>query len=155
MCSYLGYQVLEPKPDNDNGIDLEISPVRIDSEWKCMPRIDVQLKATSTSKKTDKYLKFRIDLKTYKKLQAKCVQDRSFIFILELSNNTSEWVSYNGSGLMLSKTMYWYNPSRGVMPKSNRNSITLSIPLKNVLNTSSLHEILHKISMGEIVENEI
>ncbi|MDR3205741.1 MAG: DUF4365 domain-containing protein [Candidatus Methanoplasma sp.] len=156
ICTYLDYEAHEPKPGNDrSGIDVTISPVANDPRWEIKPTLYFQLKATSVPTISNGTLKLRIDAKTYRKLRGQNMDGRTFVGVLCLPQETSQWVSVTAKELIMKEVMYWYQIKKGPELEDGKEDITLNIPLTNILDGRALNKMMEMTAMKMEMGDEI
>lgn len=156
LCSYLDLDCSEPKSGNDvSGWDVRIEPVRTRDEWKTKPRLFIQLKSMVYNSEGGYHISYSLDRRTYDELRKSSVRDCSLLAVLCLEDDPSQWVSTDDECLMMRRVMYWCKPTEYPEIENGSDSITLHIPLKNVLDKQTLHKMIDILSKGEVFGNEL
>lgn len=75
--------------------------------------------------------------------------------VLCLEDDTAKWVDADDECLMMRRVMYWCKPTAYPDITDGRESITLHIPMKNILNKEPLHKMMDILSKGEVFGNEL
>lgn len=140
VCAYAGAKRETDGVDSD-GIDGTISKQLNISGVSYRARIEYQLKSTSMQLDTrDNTLFYDLKVKNYNDLvvQSTCP---SYLFLLILPQEETEWLHVETEQLILKRCMYWYSLN-GFTESSNHETVTLHIPLTNIVTPDLISSLL-------------
>lgn len=141
VASFCGYNTAKPEIDDDS-VDLTI----ISSAGK-KPKLDIQLKASGGLDCTGTNITFPLKVKNYNDLRAETFAPRILI-VLCMPDQQTDWIEHSVNSLLIKKCAYWLSLKN--MPEtSNTTSVSLSIPITNIVSPEGLHQIMQKIEKGE------
>lgn len=156
LCSYLELDCSEPKSGNDRaGWDVKIEPVIMRDEWVAKPVLYIQLKGTVSPTIHDDHISYQLDRKTYDNLRKSCVKNNTLVAVMVFEDDTSQWVRTDDESLTMRRVMYWCRPDVSREISDSQESVTLHLPLKNILNEESLHRMIDILSRDEVFRNEL
>lgn len=112
------------------------------------PEIKMQLKASSNIVPNGNYIPFPLPIKNYNDLRNRSTSPRLLVLLL-LPENQHEWVLHSIDELVIKKCVYWLN-LYGMPQSNNQTSVTVQIPVNNVLSPASLHELMISASKEEL-----
>ena len=112
VAARAGCQVSEPHVDRQS-IDVTVSPIQGESIG-----IDVQLKASSTLKRSKGFLIVDIPKKNYDDLRKPLTQNPRLLVVLDLHVADVNWLHCRTQNSTLQKSAYWMD-LRGEPPKPN------------------------------------
>ncbi len=142
-----GYSVETPRIDMDS-VDAVISAsgkLHATSILKS-PRIEVQLKATTRCVVNNQgELSFPLEIKNYDDLRVKTVVPRLLV-VFCMPADQSDWITCSPDELILRKCAYYLN-LEGMEESSNSTSVTVRLPLANLLNPDSLKRLMLNASL--------
>ena len=132
VAARAGCQVIQPHTDYES-VDGIIRPI------SGVPpvQIDVQIKASACLKRDSSTLKFPLKIKNYNDLRNTNVIMPRMLVVADLDADHEYWVKGNKEGMSLRRRPYWYD-LRGQGATPNITTITINIPLSNVLSPESL-----------------
>ena len=121
------------------------------------PGIDIQLKCTSSPNfiENGKYLSYPLKRKNYDDLTTPGT-NAPLLAVLVLPQDVSEWMSVSRHHMTIRECIFWCNISqcnRDV--KNGQQSVSVRIPVNNVLDTETLYRLLDMTSRGEEIPYEI
>ncbi|RHH18001.1 DUF4365 domain-containing protein [Blautia obeum] len=134
--------------DSTDGIVKKL--ITFDDGSKYMSSLRIQLKCTSSvSQYTDgeETLQYKLKVKNFNDLCTKCTTP-IILGVLVLPEDEKTWVEWSEKELLINGCMYWADFS-DKSPSDNKNTVTVSIDKKNVINKDTLLEILEKIAKEE------
>lgn len=145
VAAQAGYTTSERDLDRD-GVDLQIQ-----AGGAMRPVIDLQLKATINLgiAKDDCCFRFKLGRSNNDKLIDASVIPRLLV-VLDLPKESTTWLSVTEQGLILRRRAYWFS-FRGLSETRNKESITVSIRGRNVLDVQSLQALMEQSRTGKIV----
>lgn len=147
VCAYGGisYEKLHHDDDSTDGI-LRKQITRKDG-CKYNAELRIQLKCTSShSQYSDngKTITYRLKVKNFNDLRALSTTP-IILGLLILPENQDEWIQWSTEELLLKGCMYWASFSQKEESK-NQEWVTVTIDKEQVVNTSTLCEILNAIA---------
>jgi len=147
IASVAGYVVSEPAVDQDS-IDLTISG-KGGNGFVRSPRLDVQVKCAAKTDKNMKLddLRFPLKKKNYDELREQNVLVPRILVVVIVPKMGEHWLRQNEKLLCIYHCGYWYS-LRHCPQRSNKTSITLSIPRVQVFSKESLKQLMHTIETG-------
>lgn len=134
--------------DSTDGIMKKL--ITLDDGTKYMSSLRIQLKCTSSvSQYTDdeKILHYKLKVKNFNDLCTRCTTP-IILGLLVLPEDEDTWVKWSEKDLLINGCMYWADFSNE-SPSDNKNTVTVSINKKNLINKDTLLEILEKIAKEE------
>lgn len=130
------------KPDR-RGIDLSISYCKNDQGTGYFEegKVEFQLKTTTAEPNYQQgILRYPLKVSNYHKLIQPSLIPK-YLVVMPIPANAQYWVSEFSKGNFLAGKCYWLNLS-GYKPTQNTGTITLQIPLVNLLTKQSLSQML-------------
>jgi Domain of unknown function (DUF4365) len=116
------------------------------------PRIELQLKGTS-QKITGDDFPFQLSIKNYNDLRVSFMVPRLLV-VFTLPHLHQERVSFTSEYLMLNGKAFWLSLA-GYKDSDNEVNKTVSIPVRNVLDDTTLRKLMIAASKREAFSNEI
>jgi len=149
ICAVNGI-AMQIQEHDDDGIDALLHKVVQKSNGgKYNARISVQLKASATDyTEYPNHYSYPLKKKNYDDLRMPST-NKSFLFLLILPANESDWISQSINELVIRRCMYWQDLS-GLPDSSNTSSVTVQLPKSNVVTTDVIEDMLVKIAEGVI-----
>ena len=139
-----GYTTAVRDLDRD-GIDLSIQ-----AGGSMRPALDLQLKATiNLGVPRDGAFGFRLAARNHNLL---CIptQTPRLLVVLDLPRDRGQWMTVTQEELILRRRAYWVS-LLGQNETENADSITVSIPEHQLLNVTSLQDLMEKSRSGRIL----
>ena len=143
VAAHAGYCCGEPPGPDRDSIDLQIA-----AGGDMRPKLDIQLKATTTLKKADSSFSFALKRKNYDDLRAD-TQTPRILVVLDLPKEKEKWLQISNDQLAISRYAYWVSLS-GEPETDNETSVTVLIPLGNKFDVESLKVLMDKSRTGSI-----
>ncbi|MDE0647478.1 MAG: DUF4365 domain-containing protein [Cyanobacteria bacterium MAG IRC4_bin_6] len=146
LAAQAGFTTSKPGPDRDS-IDLSIQ-----AGGRFRPALDLQLKATTTlDPERNGCRSFRsLSIKNYNDLRGPSQTPRLLV-VLELPQDESRWMTVTPEELILRQQAYWLSlQGEGHGDVSNKTTITVHIPVGNVLNVETLQTLMERSREGEV-----
>lgn len=150
LCAYSGiaYDIIRHDDDSTDGILRK--QIMLDGGRKYNAELRIQLKCTSSpSQYVDhgKTITYKLKVKNYNDL---CSPSTTPIVLglLVLPESQEQWVKWSTEELLLKGCMYWASFS-GEEESKNKDFVSVSIDKENVVNESTLCDILGKIAKEE------
>ena len=151
IATTAGYECQTKRRVMDNaGIDLTIE---VPGEMlACLsPKVDVQVKCTSSDCINGDFIHFNLEVRNYDRL----IDTRSIIplilIVVLVSKNTTDWIKNSANddiSTRLGAGAYWIS-LKGEQSTDNTNTKTIKIPLSHRLSPEVLQEIMRKIAQRE------
>jgi hypothetical protein len=100
--------------------------------------LDLQLKCTcdvSATRRRDG-VHYALHVKNYNDLVRRWATEPStplYLLLMVLPNNPDEWMEISPTELILRRYVYWFRPPLGAAESQNANSVTITIPIANVV----------------------
>lgn len=139
--------------NHDYGVDITVR--RVDSlNGKRMDMggvFDCQLKATINWREQDNYVFYDLDSATYNKLLYRRNNSTMpcFLVVMCLPKDMNQWVEVTEEVLKLRKCCYYFAVDGE--PTSNKSTIRIKIPRKQLLTPQTITSLIQKISRGEML----
>lgn len=143
VAAQAGYVTAVYEQDRD-GVDL-----RIQAGGAMRPALELQLKATShLGEPRDGHFRFPLKLRNYDLLRNK-TQTPRLLVVLDLPKDESLWMTITADELILRRRAYWLN-LKGAEETSNKTTVTVRIPERNVFAVDSLRNLMEFSRQGRI-----
>lgn len=151
LAAVNGWRVCKPDPDYD-GVDIEINgtcALKKDNFLFENPRIDIQMKATSTLRQLpDGNLVYDLDVKNYNQLIGKYSCER-YLFVLDIPQKCVDWCGFTQDFISLRNKCYWVS-LKNQPATQNKHTIAINIPKNQVLTPKILDEIMYAAAEGKV-----
>jgi hypothetical protein len=148
VAARAGYTCQAQNVDDDS-VDVQIGAKGYVHERSviCSPRIEIQLKATSSQKLTPSYLSFPLILKNYQELRATTLIPRLLV-VLVLPKNPAEWMETSEECMISRRCAYWVSLLK--MPESsNTSKVSVRLPRSQQFNVEQLQRLMERVSRQE------
>jgi len=147
LCAVKGIG-MDIKTHDDDGTDAMLYKViSRKSGGKIRAQIDIQLKSSSTSyTEHNGYFAYSLKKKNYDDLRMPST-NKSFLFLLILPTNESDWVTHTIKELVIKQCMYWIDLS-GFPNSANSSKITVHLQKTNAVTSDVLEDFLYKVAEG-------
>jgi hypothetical protein len=134
---------------DDDSVDVQIGAKGYvhDRSVICSPRIEVQLKATSSLNLKPNYLSFPLRLKNYQELRAMTLIPRLLV-VFVLPKNASEWMETSEECMISRRCAYWAS-LLGMSETRNTSKVSIRLPRSQQFNVAQLQGLMQKISSQE------
>jgi hypothetical protein len=143
VAAYAGYATAECDFDRD-GVDL-----RIHAGGAMRPALDLQLKATvNLAESQDGRYRFPLQRRNYDLLRDE-TQTPRLLVVLDLPKDEDQWMTITTEELVLRRCAYWLS-LKGCAETDNSWSVTVYIPMENVLDVESLRVLMERSRQGGI-----
>ncbi len=136
-----GCAVSRPRPDDDS-IDWTLS-----CKLRNRPKLDVQMKTTSTDDGTGDVIRYPLKKKNYIDLILTNVLVPRILVLVTLPANIEEWLSSTADQLVLRRCGYWVSLA-GEPESDNETSVTVSVPREHLLTPKAVCLMMHTINEG-------
>ena len=142
LAAKASYLTSVPEPDRDS-LDL-----RLQTGGDYRPALDLQLKATTTfPENPESILSFQLSIKNYRELQ---IETPRLLVILALPKERKQWISVTEQELVLRRRAYWLSLQQNYSEITDQETVTVHIPLQNMLNIKTLQDLMEKSRKGEL-----
>lgn len=144
LAARAGYTTSKPNFDRDS-VDLQIH-----AGGDRRPALDLQLKATTIFPENQEgSLPFRLSIKNYNDLRGE-TQTPRLLVILDLPADNEQWMSVTDQELVLRRRALWLSLQQGGYGEVSNKTVTIYIPIQNVLDVETLQDLMEKSRTGEI-----
>ena len=142
---------LEWRMELDYGVDGTFRPVtsfrksRVEAGFP----LDFQLKSTTNWEADSSHVTYKMDVAAYNKIVDREMRRAmpQILILLCLPESSSEWLEINEEQLLLRKCCYWHR-LRGDLT-DNKKSVNVYIPRTQLLNSTTLIDLLKKVERAE------
>ncbi|MBV6627310.1 MAG: DUF4365 domain-containing protein [Rivularia sp. (in: Bacteria)] len=144
IVSAAGYSFqIANRPLDIGGIDIIISGE--EQEYSLYPpRLEVQVKSTSTAVIDNEFVRYPLKLKNYNELRKSKTLVPKILVIILLPDNPEEWVNQSEEELCLRRCGYWLS-LRGQPETQNAESVTVYLPRQQLFTVSAVKNIIEQI----------
>ena len=111
------------------------------------PALDVQLKGTSHPKIAGGYLSYTLPKKNYDDLRKDSTMVPKILIVVIMPENTDDRLTCTQDKITATAKAYYFS-LKGMEESKNKTSITIRIPITNILTPDKLDEIMHTIANG-------
>jgi hypothetical protein len=108
------------------------------------PRLEVQLKATSTLRPGAKYLTFPLKPKNYQELRLRSHVPRILV-VLVLPNDPREWIEITEECMISRRCAYWVS-LLGMPERPNTSSVSVRLPRSQRFDVEQLQGLIQRVS---------
>lgn len=143
VATVAGYSLYQPEVDDDS-VDLGIA-ARGGNGALRSPRLEVQIKCTSTEVLFDREVRFGLKLKNYDDLRLPCHVPRALVVVV-VPDATEAWLSHSEDELILRRCGYWVS-LLGRPESPNESKVTVHLPRTNLFSPAALQAMM--VSVGE------
>lgn len=149
LASHAGFKISRCDVDDDS-VDLTIEGTGFNQSKIRNPKIDFQLKSTSSFSIKDGTISYSLKKKNYMDLIGDNVLSPRYLILLNLSEDSSRWLNNLPSGISLHNHCYWCS-LRDSPPTENNYSVTIKMPDTQILTSSLLKDMMMAASNRESV----
>ncbi len=147
IVSACGFTLEEIRVDIDS-VDCTIkTQLRADNNRYNNPCLEVQLKATENWQIIDEHINYALNIKNYNDLRDDKVMVPRILVLLCLPKDSSAVVEKD-KYIELHETLYFLS-LKGSEETENKTSISLKIPIANILSIDKLKTMLQNLANGE------
>ena len=145
VTTVAGYSVYKPSVDDDS-VDWGVAakggtgPIRA-------PRLELQLKSTSSDIQDDNSIRYPLKLKNYNDLRMDNFAIPRILVVVLIPKTPEDWLTQSETELCIRGCGYWIS-LRGKSKTPNTNSVNVTIPKTNQFTVAALQSIMEKISQG-------
>ena len=144
VVSAAGYSFqIANRPLDIGGIDIIISGE--EQEYSLYPpRLEVQVKSTSTAVPDNEFIRYPLKLKNYNELRKSKTLVPKILVVVLLPDNPQEWVNQSEKELCLRQCGYWLSLKE--QPETqNTESVTVYLPRQQLFTVSAIKNIMDTI----------
>lgn len=146
VASAAGYSVARPGVDDDS-VDWIVAQSGGEGTVRS-PRLDLQLKSSSSAEVRDGVIPFPLKLKNYEDLRPlNCLVPRILVVVL-LPVEVSDWLELSEEQLILRHCAYWMS-LYGMDEVDNEKRVTVHVPVEQKFHVESLSAMMEMVSRGE------
>ena len=111
------------------------------------PRIEVQLKATSSPQLRTNHLTFRLPSKNYRDLRDTTLIPRLLV-VLVLPKDPAEWIETSEECMISRRCAYWVS-LLGTAETTNVKTVSINLPRSHLFNVDQLRELMERVARKE------
>lgn len=146
VAATAGFGLARPWVDDDS-VDWSIAQAGGSGTVRS-PRLDLQLKSSSSVQIRDDVIPFPLKIKNYEDLRAtNCLVPRILVVVL-LPKEVDDWLELSDEQLVMRHCAYWMSLC-GMEEVENESRVTVKVPIEQKFDTQSLSTIMELISKGE------
>jgi hypothetical protein len=112
-----------------------------------LPRLEVQLKASSQNILRDDHITFPLPIKNYEELRCETMVPRLLIVFL-LPDDQHDWLELTEEQMITRRCAYWRSLV-GMPNTKNKTNVTVHLPRTNCLTVESLRTVMETVSRRE------
>ncbi|MGI2906403.1 DUF4365 domain-containing protein [Tolypothrix sp. VBCCA 56010] len=113
----------------------------------CSPRLELQLKSTSTDVLDENAIRYPIKLKNYDDLRITNFAIPRILVVILIPENLADWLQQSEQELCMKYCGYWVS-LRGMPQTQNSTTVTITIPKTNQFTVVALQSIMQGIGQG-------
>ena len=144
IAATAGVNVHINKAEFDYGIDGHFSMIRQTDSGDLFEdgKLEFQMKASTEVTVRKKYITYKLDAKTHRKLiQRAC--EPAMLILLVLPKEQDQWLTLNQDAMIVQKCCYWHFLV-GESPTKNSSKKTIHFPIDNVLTPKTVIDFLEE-----------
>lgn len=145
VTTVAGYSVYKPSVDDDS-VDWGVAAKGATGPIRA-PRLELQLKSTSSDIQDDKSIRYRLKLKNYDDLRMDDFAIPRILVVVLIPKTPEDWLTQSETKLCIRGCGYWIS-LRGMPETPNTNSVNVTIPKTNQFTVAALQSIMERISQG-------
>jgi hypothetical protein len=145
VASVAGYNTYKPEVDDDS-VDFGIA-ARGPFTTVHSPRLEMQLKCTSSYEIDEANLGFPLRLKNYDDLRNDLVMIPRLLVVVVVPECIDDWIEHGEEGLTLRRFAYWLS-LRGRPETTNEKTVTVHLPKTKRFTVDALRDLMIKIGAG-------
>jgi hypothetical protein len=144
VVSAAGYSCqIASRPMDIGGIDIVISGQ--EKEYSLYPpRLEIQVKSTSTSVIDNEFVRYPLKLKNYNELRKSKTLVPKILIVILLPENPQEWVNHSEAELCLRKCGYWLS-LKGKPQTRNVESVTVYLPRQQIFTVNAVKNLMEQV----------
>ncbi|NEP12844.1 MAG: DUF4365 domain-containing protein [Symploca sp. SIO1A3] len=147
VTSAAGYSFQKSsRPTDVGGIDIIISG--IETQYSLYPpRLEIQVKSTSTDVVSEEFVRYPLKLKNYNELRKSKILTPRLLIVVLIPDNLNNWVQQSETELCLRHCAYWMS-LQGMPETPNKVNVTISIPRQQIFTVDTLKTLMQRIATG-------
>ncbi|NEP58035.1 MAG: DUF4365 domain-containing protein [Symploca sp. SIO2G7] len=147
VTSAAGYSFQKSsRPTDVGGIDIIISG--IETQYSLYPpRLEIQVKSTSTDVVSEEFVRYPLKLKNYNELRKSKILTPRLLIVVLIPDNLNNWVQQSETELCLRHCAYWMS-LKGMPETPNKVNVTISIPRQQIFTIDTLKTLMQRIATG-------
>jgi hypothetical protein len=145
VAAVAGCSLSKPSPD-DESVDWTVGAAISGTQCRS-PRVDVQLKCTSTVPSGVRPISFSVKQKNYNDLRATNLVVPRILVLLTVPSDLGEWVHHSEDQLLLRRCAYWCT-LRGNPAPTGKSKVYLKLPRSQVFSPEALTAMMERIANG-------
>ena len=111
------------------------------------PRIEIQLKTTSSPQVKTHHLTFPLKMKNYRELRERTLIPRLLV-VLVLPKNPAEWMDMSEECMISRRCAYWVS-LLGMAETSNTSKVSIRLPRSQQFNVDQLQGLMQRVARQE------
>ncbi|MGL5062401.1 MAG: DUF4365 domain-containing protein [Microcoleus sp.] len=128
------------------GVDLIITGIA-EPGLPNFPILYLQVKSTSRDIFNENSLSYPLKVKNYEELSANNAYPPRILIVTAVPDYPGDWLQQTETELCLKRCAYWIS-LEGVPPTNNKETVTISIPRRNIFSVDALTTIMQQIAIG-------
>lgn len=141
VATVAGYTLYQPEVDDDS-VDLGVA-ARGGNGTLRSPRLEIQVKCTSTEVLFEQEIRYPLKIKNYDDLRLPCHVPRILVVVV-VPDDPRDWLAQTEDELILRRCGYWASLA-GRPESSNETKVTVHMPRGNRFSPAALREMMVKI----------
>lgn len=146
VATVAGFQIYKYAVD-DQSVDLGIAG-RAVGDLSSAPRIDLQLKCTSTGVGREKHIVYPLKRKNYDDLRPTDLVVPRILVVVLVPKVESDWIQQSEEELIVRHCAYWTS-LHGLEDIDNRRSISIRLPRRNIFSVDGLRDLMKRAGKKE------
>jgi len=145
IAAAAGYNVYKPEVDDDS-VDWGIG-ARGGGGTVRSPRVELQLKCTSSDVQREDHLAYPLKLKNYEDLRLEDYLVSRILVVVLVPELISDWLTQTEDAIALRRCGYWVS-LRGQPATANTGKVTVHMPRTQILSVDQLSAMMHRLAHG-------
>jgi Domain of unknown function (DUF4365) len=148
VVSVAGYALSDPRVDDDS-IDVTILSRQKDGRVSS-PRLDVQVKCTSSHQPSGGQLTYPLPIKNYRDLIEDNLAVPRLLIVVCVPENGADWIHQTTERLEMRRCGYWLS-LRGMEPSASTTTCSVRLPETNIFSVEQITQIMTTLAQGELL----
>jgi hypothetical protein len=145
VTTVAGYTLYKPFVDDDS-VDWGVAAKGATGPIRA-PRLELQLKSTSSDIQDDNSIRYPLKLKNYDDLRMDNFAIPRILVVVLIPKTPADWLTQSERELCIRGCGYWIS-LRGEPKKQNTSTVTVPIPRTHQFTVAALQSIMERISQG-------